>query len=225
MESILLILVLFSDPAAEPTAKMLTEDLTLRGGTHVRVLTSTEGYKELEKKGLRDGDLVTSPVLAEQLTSQDTHLAIIRLEHHLVAGDQVVESRVWSVGRCDRHTSITGKGGDPSPAVVGGVVDILSSVLPNATNAADANKSTDFPALVQRQAWKEIVASLATKADKSAREYYYLTFAQVHLKDATAKDTVAAMAKAFPGHFMVKAAEGVLPAEANPTARETPLDK
>lgn len=224
MEALLLILILFSDPSAEPAAKLLAEELALRGGTQVQVVIGAEAMKQLEIKGLRDGDLMASPRLAEHLTQQESKLVIVRLEHREAAGDQLVETRVWSAGRLERHTAIAGKSGDPSSTAVAGVVEILASRLA-LTSAPAATNGTDLPALVSRKAWREIQERLAAKADKNAREFYYLVLAQVRQRDATAKATVAAMAKAHPGHFMLKAAEALLPAETDPAAQETPLDQ
>lgn len=223
MESLLLILVLFSDPAAQPTATLLAEELTQRGGRQVQVVVGAEALKQLEVKGLRDGDLLASPRLAEQLTAHEAKLILIRLEHRSVAGDQIVESRIWSAGACDRHTAIAGNGGVPSASAVAGIVELLSPRLSPVTATADP-RGGELPALVQRQAWREMAALLSPKADKTARDYYYLVLAQVRLRDAAAKDTVAAMAKAHPGHFMVQAAESLLPAEHEGPVNETKLD-
>ncbi len=225
MEALLLVLVLFSDPAAQPTANLLAEELAQRGGGQVQVVVGADALKRLEAKGLRDGDLIATPQLVDQLCAHDPRLVIVRLEHRAVSGDQVVESRIWSSGRSDRHTAIAGKGGDPAASAVSGIVEVLAPRLSSmAPGTAGDARSIGLPGMVQRQAWREMRDLLVPLQDKSARDFYYLILAQVHLRDAAAKETLAAMAKAYPGHFMLKAAENLLPGEAEAPVNETKLD-
>jgi hypothetical protein len=212
MTNLLLILVLFADPSIDPVAQQLGKDLTARSGGAARVLVGPDALKELDAKGLRDADLIAAPKLGEHLTASDEKLVIIRLDSRDAGGDKLVECQVWSQGRLDRHAAIAGKGGDPTPGVITGVVQILGPMLSSAPIPSTGNGGADVAVLAQRQMWHELADKAQAQADKTPRDWYYLILARVRLNQIdAARADLATMAKLFPGHFQVSAAEGLLP--------------
>ena len=214
-------MILFSDPSGEAPAKAVSAELARIGGASVQVVVGADALKALEAKGVKESDLLSSPVIANHLTADDADLVVIRLDHRSAGGDEVLESRIWAGGRSDSHVAIAGKGGDPTSGALNGIIDTIGPRLPSAPGAADTAEDGQLSQLSERREWKTLLAGLADKPGKNPRQFYYLVEAQVHLGQLDdARKTLDAMAMAHPGHFLIKAATSLLP----PPADSKPAD-
>jgi hypothetical protein len=222
MSHLLLILVLFSDPSGEMSAQVVTEELTRIGGKQVEVVMGAEAIKRLELLGMKSHDLVVSPTIANHLTASEKNLVIIRIDRRTSGGDEILESKVWTGGRTDSHVSIAGKGGDPLAGSITGIIQVIGPRLPTSPDIAPNHEDAELATLAQAKEWKTLAERLDTKTEKDPRQLYYLIMARAQLgQQDTAREALAAMRIAYPGHFLTRAAETIIPAAAR-TAGEAP---
>ncbi len=225
MKSLLLILILVGDPAHEPLAITVGEDLRRVGGEAVNVVVGAPAMAELEKRGVKIQDLITSPNIAEHLTTADPNLAVIYLQRDDAGGDIVVNTRLWAEGRNEQHVAIAGQGGDPAASVSNGIVRTLAHRLPNARAAAPVADETQLAGLADRAAWGEVLGQIVSvpAAERTPRQHYYLVLAYSRMQQRDAAvEALNAMRAAHPDHFLIKAAEAVLPAEPEPADAPKP---
>ncbi|MBA3684506.1 MAG: hypothetical protein H0W72_04615 [Planctomycetes bacterium] len=219
MKAILLILIIFGDPSAEPIAKSVADDLARRGGDQVQVVVGADAVAQLQAKGIRSADLVASPNIGAHLTAKDA-IVVIQIDRREVGGDTVVESRYWFQGKSDRHVAVVGKGGDPEAAVAGGASQVLAGVLPGkaaAKPAVAAGDDIQLALLADKDEWLEILGEVATaKAAANGaitpRQSYYqvLAYAKLGQRDA-AVESLNRMRTDHGDHFLVAAAAEVIP--------------
>ncbi len=227
MPHLLLILVLFSDPSGEASAKIIAEELGRIGGQQVQVELGPAAVQQLEKLGVKQHDLVVSPNLANHLTATEKQLIIIRLDTRLVGGDRLMESKVWAGGRADSHISIAGNGGDPLASAVSGIIQVIGPRLPTQPDIAPSLVDAELTTLAEGKEWTALIARLADIPEKDPRQLYYLVMGHArlgHFEEARAQ--YATMQAKHPGHFLTRAAEVLVPesARANATrANDKPL--
>ena len=219
MGPLLLVLVLFSDPSGEAAAKAVAEELARLGGATVQVVVGPDAVAQLETRGVKERDLVISPAIANHLTESDPKLVLVRLERRVSGGDEVVESRIWSLGKSENHVAISGRGGDPLAGAITGIIQVIGPRLPTQPGAAPSNDDVEMGQLAQAREWKSLVDRLAAKSDKDPRQFYYLVLAHSRLgQPDAAREVLAAMRTAHAAHFLVRAAESLVPASAKPVA-------
>ena len=234
MDSILLtILILLGDPSGEPVATLVGDELISRGGARVQVVVGAEALKQLETRGIKAADLLASPNIGAHLTAPTTKdgatvanpLIVVYLDRRQVAGDALVETRIWLDGRTDRHVAIVGKGADPAGAVIHGVVGLLGHRLPGATPSGTAGiDDAQLALLAERQQWLDLLGRLAGVQAKTPRQAYYevLAYARLGQRDA-AVEALNRLRVTNPDHFLVAAAGELIP-PAPPSAEQTASD-
>ncbi len=226
MNPLLVILILFSDPSSEPLAKGLGDELARIGGEQVQVVTGKDAAANLETHGVKVGDLVASPNIADHLTADQKNLVVILVDRQERVGDVVVESRMWLEGRSDRHVAIAGSGGDPLPSVVNGVVKVIGHRLPGQAGEKIApGDEARLASLAEHDQWLDMLGQLAGVDNKSPRQFYYqvLAYSQLQQRDA-AVEALNRMREKHPKHFLIAAAEEVIPPAPQPKKKDDPAD-
>lgn len=225
MGPLLLVLVLFSDPSGEAAAKSVAEELARLGGATVQVMVGADAVAQLEARGVKERDLVISPAIANHLTESDPKLVVVRLERRVSGGDEVVESRTWSLGKSENHVAISGRGGDPLAGAITGIIQVIGPRLPTQPGAAHSDEDVEMGRLAQAREWKSLIDRLGAVPDKDPRQFYYLVLAHSRLgQPDAAREVLAAMRTAHLAHFLVRAAESLVPASAKPAA-DTPASR
>lgn len=230
---ILTILILLGDPGGEALARQVGEELARRGGPRVEVVVGAEALARLEAKGIKAADLLASPNIGAHLTAPASAdaaanpLVVVHLDRRQVAGDELVETRVWLDGRTDRHVAIVGKGADPAGVVIHGVVGLVGHRLPGAAPAAGPGvDDAHLAQLAERQQWLDLLGRLAGVQTKTPRQSYYevLAYARLGQRDA-AVEALNRLRAAHPDHFLVAAAGELIPAVPAPPAQVAPVDE
>jgi hypothetical protein len=213
MTKLLLILVLFG-PSDKAIGDRVSAQVAALGGKSVRVLAGPDAAKELDARGVKDVDLLTSPEIGESLTRKGD-VVVIRLDHHKTGGDDVVETTAWARGHTERHVAITGNGGDAADGAVRGVVAMLGPILPEPEDAQ--NVETRLSQLADVGEWEELLQLVAPYGPppakpKSPRRCYYEVLALVRLgRLEPAVEAVARMRAVYPEHFLTDAASSLIP--------------
>jgi hypothetical protein len=219
MPHLLLILVLFSDPSGEKSAQAVSDELARIGGKQVEVVVGPDAIKRLEAFGVKAQDLVISPTIANHLTATEKKLVVIRLDRRSSGGDEILDSKIWSIGRTDSHVSIAGKGGDPLAGAITGIIQVIGPRLPTDPDAAPTNEDAELAQLAEVKEWKMLEERLTIKANKDPRQFYYLVLARARSGQAdAAREVLVAMRTAHPVHFLTLAAETLIPASATKAA-------
>lgn len=213
MNPLLLILVLFSPADAEAGGK-LAERMRDVGGTQVRVVVGAEALADLDRRGIKDSDLVTSPEIGSQLTRRSRDLVVVRLDSRRSGGDAVIETTVWARGRSERHVSIAGADGDALEGASRGAIAIIAPLLPEPT---PAEQDARLPRLVDAQQWEAVLQLVAPygppPANRLPRQHYYEVMALTRLgRRDDARDALTRMRAAHPEHVLTETAAGLLPA-------------
>ena len=209
---ILLILVLFGDPSGADAAKAVGAELSALGGTSVRLVVGADAAAALAAKGVKVADLTSSQVIANHLTAADPDLVVVRLDHRIDGGDQLLESRVWFNGRTENHVAISGHGGDPTTSAVAGIIQILGPRLPLAPGQPVQADSGQLAHLAEQGDWQALRTALLPLQHKDPRQFYYVVLSEQRLGLAeAAKATLEEMRTAHGTHFLVKAAASLLP--------------
>ncbi len=214
MNAVLLILILFGDPSGEKLSADLAADLARLAGSDARIVTGVKAAKELQKRDVRVGDLLSSPNIGAHLTASEPNLIVIHLERRESGGDSVVDTSIWLEGRGDKHVAIGGNGIDTEPGVLKGILPIISHRFPEQAGeiAPKAGDEAQLAVQVERQQWQEILGNVASVAHKSPRQFYYqvLAYSRLLQRDA-AVESLNKMRMQYPGHFLIAAAEELIP--------------
>ena len=219
MEHVLLILVLLGDPSGEALAKGVAEEMTRRGGEQVQVLVGPDAKAAIEKKGVTVKDLLVTPNIGAHFTAAQAGKPqspiIIHIDQHDAGGDAVVETWVWFDGRAEKHVAIAGKGTNPLANVTAGIIGLMGHRLPGGAPAAKPGLVDEvlLSQLAERHQWLDLLGQLAGVADKTPRQRYYevLAYAKLGQRDP-AVEALNRLRTASPGHFLVAAAEELIPA-------------
>lgn len=218
MEQILLILVLLGDPKGEALAKGVAEELVRRGGQQVEVLVGAQARAEIERRGFTVKDLLVTPNIGAHATAAQsdpgTAPIILHIDLRDAGGDAVVETRAWFDGRAEKHVAIAGKGSDPLAVVVAGVVGLIGHRLPGGAPASDPGTVDEvkLAQLAEQGRWLDLLGLLAGVTDKTPRQRYYevLAYAKLGQRDP-AVEALNRLRSASPGHFLILAAEELIP--------------
>src|SRR4051812_14831315 len=217
MTKLLLILVLFG-PGDKAAGDRVAAQIGELGGKSVRVIAGPEAAKELDARGLKDGDLVSSPELGEQLTRKD-ELLVVRLEGRKTVGDDVVETTVWARGHTQRHVSIAGAGSDAVDGAIRGVIAIVGPMLPEPDDrAAEDARLAQYVDTGEGEGLLQLVAPFGPPPARphSARWAYSEVRALVRLAGLDrAEDALARLRAAYPNHFLTEAAASLIPPRVN----------
>lgn len=218
MDQLLLIIVLLGDPSGDSLAKGIAEEMARRGGQQVQVVVGEEAKAAIEKRGITVRDLLITPNIGAHLTTQQPGAApapiILHIDRRDSAGDAVVETRVWVDGRMEKHVAIAGKDTDPLSAVTAGVVGLVGHRLPGGRPAPKAGEVDEvkLAQLAEQQRWLDLLAMLAGVSDKTPRQRYYevLAYAKLGQRDP-AVEALNQLRTIYPGHFLIAAAEELIP--------------
>lgn len=232
MEHVLLILVLLGDPSGEALAKGVAAELVRRGGQQVQVVVGPEAKAAIEKQGVTIKDLLITPNIGAHFTAAQAGKPpapiILYIDRRDAGGDAVVETRAWFDGRAERHVAIAGsadgKSTDPLPAVTAGVIGLIGHRLPGNAQAAKPGVVDEvrLAQLAEHRQWLDLLGLLAGVTDKTPRQRYYevLAYAKLGQRDP-AVEALNQLRTSFPGHFLVAAAEELIPsATGAPKANE-----
>ena len=217
MVETVLFLILLAGPNEREVADALAVVLEDRLAGNGSVVIGREANERLEGFGVQLRDLMTARNLGPQLTQHQSELVILHLEQREMLGDQIIECQLWFDGRAERAASIAGEGQDPLPGLLRNLMPLINHRLPasddpQAEVAAEAGSPADLPNMVEAKQWATMLATIAAVETPSARECYYQVMAYVRLgrRDA-AIEAFANMQKAHGQHFLVTAAQQLLP--------------
>lgn len=223
MNDLLLVLLLLTDPSAQPTADAVSQRLTDSGA---RVVVGAEALKLLKERGVTDADLTAQATVGTALTIKDRKLAVVRLDRQVRGGNVTIQSQVWAAGSKDLHVAISGgqhvvpgKDGspdrtvpdEPTDSVARGVGTILAPWLAAAGAAPAQEVEGQLASLSDKADWKRIIALTDAQEKPSPRVRYYRVIAL--LRSERAADAEAAyqeFAKAAPTHVLLAALDGLL---------------
>ncbi len=221
METALLILILAAgDPASADTAKAVAE--AMRGlEPKATIVLPPESAKLIAERGLKDADLVgrsEKPVLA---TAADLRLVLVRVERRDTGRDRVVEVELWSGGRSDRMSAVTGPDGDPTGPAAEGARRLLAEAAHDPAAAADRTDRAFVAGFVEREDWKGLIEAVAARPDASARLRHAAVTARLRLgdRDGAARD-LAVLRTAFPQHPLTAAAAAAVEAAGDGLAED-----
>ncbi len=215
-DTILLILILLADPQCEPTAQLISQSLYQEGVTEV--LLGESAVQRIEEEGIRAADILADNHMGKELTKYNNNMVIIHLSQMTTSKDQRIDAQLWLEGRSDMYTNIDGSTEkNASPYVAAGVKKLLAPLIQSRTSKnAGNNTAPTIPitTLVDREQWEPLLGALATiPANKrTQREWYYEVMAYVRLdqRDA-AVDALNRFRTAYPKHFLLSAAESLIP--------------
>ncbi len=214
LESLLLVLILFSGEDSKASASALAEHLADIGQNRIQVVFGDDANAILAGKGLGAEDLTASAQLGQQLT-RNKALAIIQLRiEDAGGGDQLLEGRIWSGGRIESHTTIVGADINPVPLFARGVWGLLARSLPqqDSDRTSHDDPRTPLVELVRDQAWTQVLGRLAGTEERSAREWYYMVLAYARLgQRESALTTLRHMQEAYEDHILTTAARELIP--------------
>ncbi|MHC5068388.1 MAG: hypothetical protein ACYTF0_07335, partial [Planctomycetota bacterium] len=215
METVLLVLILVAGADERALAGDLAAEIERRCADRlaVQVLHSEAAEARLQATWeLTTADLAASKHLGQMATRDLPDVVLLRLETRAAAGDQVVDAALWAAGAYQRLTVISGGegAGDPLTPLAVGVVE----ALPGWAEAGGVvARSVAIVDLVEVEDWIAVLTALAARSDPSPRERYYGVLAYVQLGRREAAEVALAKMRAAHGqHFLVAAAEGLIPA-------------
>jgi len=213
METLLLILVLVGDPSGNELAAGLGADLQRRAGEAARVVVGPEALEALRARDLSPRDLLATPNIGAHLTggTPPAALIVMHVDRSERAGDVLVETRVWSDGRSERHIAIAGAGNDPLPAVLSGVLALMGHRI-GQTVAAGPPAEGELARLAEGGHWLDLLSRLAEVTDHTPRQRYYevLAYAKLGQRDP-AVSALNRLRVEHPGHFLIAAGEELIP--------------
>jgi hypothetical protein len=222
----LLVLILFG-PADRTSGDRVTAQVATLLGSAGTVKSGAEAIHELGSHGVKDGDLLASPEIGDQLTRQSPELVVVRLDTRTTGGDAVVESTIWVHGHHERHVSIAGGGRDAVEGAVRGVLGIIAPLIPDAEDHGTGDDDARLPQLAHGEHWQELLAVVAPYGppppQQSARTFYYEVLALVHLQRlAAAQEALQRMRAQWPTHVLTGAADSLLHSEQSSPPEPTP---
>lgn len=213
MIKLFLVLVLYSDPANEAVARALASRLTAVEGATVQVSLGKAATAALEKRGLRDADLLSAPEVGIQLTRQEPGLAVVRLERLVRGTDELVESRIWLAGRREGFVAISGgrsaSASLPVEPAVRGISSILGPWLAGGSQGGQPGEA-QLGSLADQSDWAGILRVVQAAAQPGPRLRYYQVLALTRLgRGEEARRALLAFKAEAPGHVLLAAAEDI----------------
>ena len=223
MNDLLLVLLLLTDPSAQPAADAVSQRLTDSGA---RVVVGAEALKLLKERGVNDADLTSQATVGTALTTKDRKLAVVRLDRQVRGGNVAIESQVWAAGSKELHVAISGtqhvvpgKDGapdrvvpdEPLDSVARGVGTILAPWLAASGSAPAQEVEGQLAGLADKADWKRIIALTEAQATPSPRIRYYRVIALMRSdRAAEAEAAYQEFAKASPNHVLLAALDELL---------------
>lgn len=220
MEQLIVILILLAGPDERAVGELLAQDLRERGGERVEVLVGELAHARLEDNwGITVEDLTVSRHIGAQLTKHEPNLVLIHIAGRQMQGDTILDLGLWVGGSDERLSSIAGAGGDAVPGLRTNLMPLLSGLLGKDEGQVVAGPQRSVTDLIKAEEWAKAVARLAESETLSVREHYYRVLAYVRLGNRTAAiDSLNQMKTAFGQHFLVAAAEDLIPAREEPAS-------
>lgn len=223
MNELLLVLLLLTDPSAQPAADAVSQRLTDSGA---RVVVGAEALKLLRERGVTDADLTSQATVGPALTTKDRRLAVVRIDRQLRGGNVTIESQVWAAGSKELHVAISGgshvvpgKDGaadrvvpdEPIDSVARGVGTILAPWLAASGTAPAQEVEGQLASLSDKADWKRIIEITEAQGKPSARVRYYRVIALLRSeRTAEAEAAYQEFAKAAPNHVLLAALDELL---------------
>ena len=228
MNQLLLVIILLTDPSAQPAADALSGRLA---SATTRVVVGPQALAALTERGLTDADLVAQPQVGLTLTARERQVAIVRIDRSLRGGNVTIESLVWAGGRREQHVAISGGKrtvtaadgavstvlDEPIDSVARGISDILSPWLAAAGAPPAQLAEAQLASLAERKEWQQIVALTQEVAQPTPRVRYYRILALHALARIEEAETAyAAFKQAAPTHVLLATLDEVLHPKAEP---------
>ncbi len=223
VETALLILILTAgDPGSAAAGAAVAAALREQDAKATIVLPPDSAVR-LAERGLKDADLVSRSEKPVQATANDLKLVIVRVERRSVGTDKVVDVELWSGGRSDRMSAVTGTEGEPEPPAAEGARRLLREATHDPVTAAEHADFALIATYADRADWKGLIAAIAARSDARPRLLQVAVLAHLRLGDqAGAQTALAALRKAYPDHpFIASAAAAV---DADPGGSDTLRD-
>lgn len=223
MNELLLVLLLITDPSAQPAADAVSQRLTDSGA---RVVVGAEALTLLKERGVTDADLTSQAAVGPALTTKDRKLAVVRLDRQFRGGNVTIESQVWAAGSKELHVAIAGtthlvpgKDGapdrvvpdEPIDSVARGVGTILAPWLAASGTAPAQEVEGQLASLSDKADWKRIIEITEAREKPSPRIRYYRVIALMRSERAADAETAyQEFAKAAPNHVLLAALDDLL---------------
>ena len=211
VETALLILILTAgDPGSAAAGAAVAAALHQQDAKAVIVLPPDSAAR-LAERGLKDADLVSRSEKPIQATASDLKLVIVRVERRSVGSDKVIDIELWSGGRSDRMSAVTGAEGEPEPPAAEGARRLLREATHDPVSAAEHADFALIATYADRADWKGLIAAIAVRPDARPRLLQVAVLAHLRLGDqAGAQAALDAFRKAYPDHpFVAMAAAAV----------------
>jgi hypothetical protein len=212
VNGLILVLVLLADQGSAPLGQELVTVLQQQFPSGIELQLDPQAGERLEAYGVSRADILADRNIGRQL-SRFEPVVIIHLEDRASGEDRVLTAQLWFDGRSESYVAIAGPEGDPVPDLINGISHLLRPQLaPRGAASAEAQEQLPLAMLVEREAWQPLLGVLASREDKSPRDWYYMVLAYVRLEQRDA--AVLALNEfraAHGGHFLVAAAEAIIP--------------
>ncbi len=210
----MLVLVLVNDDGALPVAQQLSEVLRSEHGSTIQLYDGLEAQQRLGGFGIQVADILADRHLAEQLTKHQS-VVLVHVDQRHSGDDMVLSAKLWFAGTTEHFVAIAGPEGDPTEDLLNGVSRLMRGFLDLGDgNTRPMQPQVPLTTLVEREAWQPLLGVLAGKepAERSPREWYYMVLAYIRLKQRPAAVTTLGEFRAVhSGHFLVSAAEALIP--------------
>jgi hypothetical protein len=220
MEALLLVLVLSSgDPGSVGAASAIAEALRLQD-PKARIVLAADAATELTRRGLRDADLVARSERVLTETAKDLKLVIVRIERRQSGADQLIDIDLWSGGRRDGMSAVSGdKGaagvGDPLGQAIDGARRLLREASHDPAAAAERADRTFLSRFIESGDWTGLILAVDARQDASPRLRCAAIMARLRLGDRDgATAALAVVRSAAPDHPLVREAAAALESDA-----------
>lgn len=183
MPELLLILVLFGNPASQAPSDALAGDLRLALGARAKVLGGAEAWAEAKRLGLTDGDLMAANEKPLALT-RAAPLIVLRAEAVQAKGMPSIETAVWHAGHLDRHVAFHAN--DVEGRFRSGVFALVQKLIASRNESpADAADRLATPFLAKAD-WAGLLAALPESAARIPRHRLHAIRALLRIGDRDA---------------------------------------
>jgi hypothetical protein len=215
VEAILLILILSAGDAESLTAAKAVAAALAQHDARAQIVLPPEAGKRIAERGLHDADLVGRSEKALLATAKDLRLVLVRVERRDTGSDRIVEVELWSGGRHDRMSAVTGLEGDPVPSAAEGARRLLRDAAHDPVLAADRSDLAFIAGFAEQGDWKGLVAAVGARPDTGPRLRHAAILARLRLGDqAGATAALAILQQSHPGHPLTFAAADAVAADA-----------
>ncbi|NRA39356.1 MAG: hypothetical protein HRU15_14515 [Planctomycetes bacterium] len=215
VETTLIILILFTNPAIEVDAQSFAEKLNDYATVGLTVKIGKDAQAALiERIGISTADLLAAGGIGKTLTKQQGNIVIIHIDKSEMKGDVIAEARLWFDGRDEKFVAISGNGGDPVPSLVAGTGRMLDYKLRQAAGDVVATHALPLSQLVKQKAWAQLLGRIAEikPEERAPVQLYYQIMAYVNMSDRNeAVRSLNVFRDKYPKHLLVTSAESLIP--------------